>query len=64
MKKQYIKPFTKAHTLNAEQPILAGSYRVRATDNDKTQSEGSSSDNNYGIDTKWDWGNGNGSGVD
>lgn len=63
MKKQYIKPFVNIHALKAETAILAASYSVKATDNDKTQSEGSSSDN-YGIDTKWDWGNGNDSDVD
>lgn len=66
MKKQYIKPFMNVHTLKVETAVLAASYPVVATDNDKTDKtvEITDESTNYGITTQWKWGDGNNSGVD
>lgn len=61
MKKQYIKPLTKAHTLFSEQPILAGSFKARAKDFDVHQKKEDAT--NWGLSTDWTWGNGDGEDV-
>lgn len=66
MKKQYIKPLTIAHTLNAEQPLLAGSFKTKGVSFDRVAPIDTKplEKANYGIETKWKWGNGDDSSVD